>query len=469
MKLCSASIVILGMVLAETAIAAEAGDQPSTNKTEVKGVHKKAAIRHHKKSKKAHEAAAHAAAAPAPAPAPAPGGGLSPEDQARLAAMAASPARFDKNLGYKGWNFHFPSFGDSLLQDYGGWRSTLAQYGIGLLEYNAQIGSVNMLNTPTAGLGPSNATSSNPLAGNSRQQYFGQRPGFLDVSLAFLTIDTSQWGVPDGQIGISGNWSYSGDQHQVQNKLSNNGVSWYQTFFNKALEVKAGIFPNGDEWVGVAVGGNFASPFGSQSVIPYEMGMSQTPAVQPAIWGKWHITDTVYNQFGVMRSLAENGPSGDLFFDDAHLNPTGYRFAVPNGRVLLVDELGYKNEAAPNVPQTWLRYGAMYNTSKFPNYQAFLANPTVAGTPAGEQTGSSAMYFLADRQLYQLAPNSPFTAYRGIYAGVSAMYAAPENLAVSQYYEARVYSIGLFELTPGRLVESCLWPQYHEPLSCQLL
>jgi porin len=148
----------------------------------------------------------------------------------------------------------FP-LGDSLLQDYGGWRSTLAQYGIGLLEYNAQIGSVNMLNTPTAGLGPSNATSSNPLAGNSRQQYFGQRPGFLDVSLAFLTIDTSQWGIPDGQIGISGNWSYSGDQHQVQNKLSNNGVSWYQTFFNKALEVKAGIFPNGDEWVGVA-GGN---------------------------------------------------------------------------------------------------------------------------------------------------------------------------------------------------------------------
>src|SRR5271168_4567855 len=133
MKLYSASIVILGMVLAETAIAAEAVDQPSTNKTEVNGVHKKAAIRHHKRSKKAHAAEAHAAA-PAPAPAPPPGGGLSPEDQARLAAIAASPARFDKALGYKGWNFHFPSFGDSLLQDYGGWRSTLAQYGIGLLE-----------------------------------------------------------------------------------------------------------------------------------------------------------------------------------------------------------------------------------------------------------------------------------------------------------------------------------------------
>jgi hypothetical protein len=28
--------------------------------------------------------------------------------------------------------------------------------------------------------------------------------------------------------------------------------------------------------------------------------------------------------------------------------------------------------------------GAMYNTSKFPNYQAFLANPTVIGTPAGK-------------------------------------------------------------------------------------
>ena len=368
---------------------------------------------------------------------PALAGGLSPEDQAKAAARAASPARLDKVYGFKGWDFHFPSYGDTLLQDYGGWRSTLAQYGFGFIEYNAQIGAVNVLNVPTSGPGPSNATPSNPTAPPSRQQYWGQRPSILNDSLAFLTYDTSRYGIPDGQISISGQVSWSTWQHYTANKLSLNGLAWYQTLFDKAVEVKVGYIPNGTEWIGTVVGGNFASPFGASAFIPYEMGLSQTPAVQPTARATWHMTDTLYDEFGVMRSMPINGPTGDIFFDDAYYNPTGFRFSVPNGRVLVMDEVGYKNEAAPYTPSTWIRAGAQYNTSKFANFHT-----------GGTTTGVGAAYFLADRELWQVAPQSPFTAYRGIYAGVSAMYAPPENNAFSQYYEGRLYYIGLFDSRP---------------------
>ena len=52
------------------------------------------------------------------------------------ASSRVSFAEMDKMSGVKGWNFGFPSFGDTFLQDYGGWRSSLSSAGIGLIEYN---------------------------------------------------------------------------------------------------------------------------------------------------------------------------------------------------------------------------------------------------------------------------------------------------------------------------------------------
>ena len=57
-------------------------------------------------------------------------------DNLAVASSRWSFADMDKMSGVKGWNFGFPSFGDTLLQDYGGWRSSLASAGIGLIEYN---------------------------------------------------------------------------------------------------------------------------------------------------------------------------------------------------------------------------------------------------------------------------------------------------------------------------------------------
>jgi porin len=66
-------------------------------------------------------------------------------------------------------------------------------------------------------------------------------------------------------------------------------------------------------------------------------------------------------------------------------------------------------------------------------------------------TGAAGLYALADRQLIQTAPDSALTAYRGIYAGATFEYAPARPIAISQYYEARVYGIGLLPTRPTDL------------------
>ena len=53
---------------------------------------------------------------------------------------------------------------------------------------------------------------------------------------------------------------------------------------------------------------------------------------------------------------------------------------------------------------------------------------------------------MGDQQILQTNPHTG-TAAQGVYVGGSAMYAPPELNRFSQYYEARIYGIGLI---PGR-------------------
>jgi len=85
----------------------------------------------------------------------------------------------------------------------------------------------------------------------------------------------------------------------------------------------------------------------------------------------------------------------------------------------------------------------MYNTSSFTNFTR------VSSLPGATATGNFAGYLLADRQLWQQTPEA---AYRGIYLGFSAMYASPRETAISQYYEGRLYSVGLFEQRPTDMI-----------------
>src|SRR5262249_12427104 len=74
-----------------------------------------------------------------------------------------------------------------------------------------------------------------------------------------------------------------------------------------------------------------------------------------------------------------------------------------------------------------------YNTTRYPTFTT------------GHGVENWALYALADRQLLSSDPAQPV---RGLYAGVSAMYAPPEQNLFNQYYEIRTYSFGPFDARP---------------------
>jgi porin len=332
----------------------------------------------------------------------------------------SSPARFDKELGFKGWNIPFPSFGDTLLQDAGGFRSALAKLGVGFLEFNLVVTAVNMLNTPRQSRGA--------------QVYWGQRFSAADLSIAFLAVDMGRYGIGGGQLQLSAEFSRSSWEPFTANTFSLACLAYYQSLFDSKIELLVGYKSNAGSFVGSSLGGNLANPFGPSVAIPYELGLSATPAAAPTVQIKINIAPNFYNQFAVQRSLP---PTGNSFLTNARLNPTGFRFLLPDARLLFIDEAGFKREATPAARHVWIRLGAMYNNSRYADFSR-----------PGKTAEKSGFYLLGDWQILRFDPSSAETAYRGLYFGGSAMYATPQTNVVTQYYEARAYIASPFPCRP---------------------
>ncbi|CAB3804203.1 hypothetical protein GCM10011400_64120 [Paraburkholderia caffeinilytica] len=377
-----------------------------------------------------------------------------PESAATPDASASSAARayaLDAKYGYKGWIVPFPSYGDTLALDYGNWRTKLAEYGFGFSIQGSTIFQDNLLNTPSripsSGFAPCGPNSLNYNCAGGRS-YFGQRPSVMFANSAFLTYDMSQHGIPDGQIAVGTNFGVSNDQQYNPNTARLNSISWYQTLLDKKLEIKAGYFANLPEFAGTFVGGLVVNPFGPSSSVPIVLGMSPNSISTPNFRIKWNVTNTLYAQTAIQRSLPVNGPTGNSIYDEVNTNPTGFRFtsSVPGTRVLSINEFGYKRPSSPDAPFTWLRAGFMYNNSTFPDYSRMLQDPHAT------KNGSYGLYLLGDYQVTQSAPGSPYTAYRGMYVGGSFMYGDPKSTPFTQYYEARAYWVGPFASRPTDLL-----------------
>lgn len=160
--------------------------------------------------------------------------------------------------------------------------------------------------------------------------------------------------------------------------------------------------------------------------------MSNNAAPTPAFNLKYNFDDRFYNRISIQRSLSPDGQSAQL-----EENPSGLNWSTTNAGILLLEETGYKNRAAPGLPETWLRAGAGFNNSNYKDLQY----------PEQPRANANSVYYVAaDRQLWQSdvqgAPG------RGIYAGFSVMYAPPDLNRVSQYYELRLYAKGLFDSRP---------------------
>jgi porin len=353
----------------------------------------------------------------------------------------------DKVLGYKGWNIPFPSFTDTLLLDDGGFRTALASQGIGFLSFGIMVSQANMLDTPRS-VPNSNppCTYQNHLGGicAGNQAYFGEAFGLGYNHNTYLTYDLGQVGLQGGQLQAHIVSQTSNNEAFLVNDAGVVGVSWYQPLFDNKVEFKVGWLAPIAELFGLAVGGNYANPFGPAASIPVELGMAIEPAFAPALRAKLNITDTVYDQIYVQRSLPVRGVTGNPIYDEVSSSKNNFwpNFGsdVAGTGVFLLDELGYRQPEKSGVLSTWVRGGLIFNTSEFTDFSSVRSAGTKSNVPG--------VYLLADQQLWQQAPSSDASSYRGIYAGFTYMYTPPETAAFYQYYETRVYWIGPFDSRP---------------------
>ena len=335
---------------------------------------------------------------------------------------AKTPTPDFESLRVKGLNIALPGPQDTIDPDFAGIRSSLASLGIGYIGWSSNSFYNNMLPAERETFG--------------QQAYNGQKPTFFTNNVMLVTFDLSRYGIPDGQIVLGGVYNFDTWAPAGPNALSLATLSYYQTFLNKQVELKFGYLANALEFWGPFLAGNLAaSIFGPSATIPVEAGINAPAWTTPAINIKINGPDGFYNKLGIQRASSPDGPSVEKID-----NPTGLKWSTPNSGVLVINEFGYRKEAAPGQLATWVRAAPMFNTSRYIDY-AF----------GGRSTGNYAAYFLADQQIVQFAPMAGQAA-RGVYAGVTAMYAPPEFNRFSQYYELRLYGIGLLPSRPGDML-----------------
>src|SRR5262249_17913380 len=155
--------------------------------------------------------------------------------------------------------------------------------------------------------------------------------------------------------------------------------------------------------------------------IPTEMGFSIAGEGQPMARATWHITDHIYNEFGVARGLPLTGKTLDPILDEAQSNPTGGQwFNIPQTGTLVMDELGYKIFPQKGVMAKWIRGGIMHNDGPFQDFTKISQSLLNPNGPTPTRNGATGYFFLADHQLWQIDPNG--APHRGIYGGFSFMY-----------------------------------------------
>lgn len=344
-----------------------------------------------------------------------------PTAQLALPVASTTPAtgpfaRFDA-LAMKGWERPLPKSADTLIADKAGVRDALADVGIGFVGFASNALQYNFLQNDGNYKGP--------------QQYNGQRlTRSVSNAAIFATYDLGRIGLKDGQLLVSALYtSNSFNAVDGPNSVRIGRLSYYQPLFNKAVEIKVGYFDNGFEFLGTTTGGSLAGgTLGPQATVPYEVGLSYSGFSTPTIDMRINFKHNLYTKFGLQRSLPPGGAAAEVA-----VNPSGLAFHPKGTGLLAIGELGFDRPAAAGTMATWVRGGAIYNTTNYKRFDGGLA------------THNWAAYLAVDRQVSQIDRTKPA---RGLYIGGTVDYAPPGQNFTTEYYEARVYGVGLIDKRP---------------------
>jgi len=339
-----------------------------------------------------------------------------------------NPYALADSLKIRGWIVPLPGAAATADQGLFGVRNKLAENGISYLGFLVGTFQNNLLRHQLP------AADYFSPHGRENQLYNGQLPTYLTQSQFYAIYDLQRYGIPDGQLefdvsSISTNWNPAGPDG-----LYLAAASYYQTLFNKMVEIKIGLLQNSVEFLGAQVGGSLSNGvFGPNASIPVENGLNSSGFSTYGVNVRVNLPDNLYTKGTVQRAISPDGSIGERLG-----NPTSTNIKVSNAGVLVLDEVGYRIDPSPGQMQMWIRGAASFTTSRYRE----LANTLHRGQP------DYGIYFLADRQLVQTAPHAGFgSARQGIYAGVTFEHAPSYFSTFSTYYEGRLYGFGLI---PGR-------------------
>jgi porin len=356
---------------------------------------------------------------PVPTP-PTTQGGDVPSQQAEAPQAAATET--DKfvqlnQLTLKGWATPVPTFNDTLTQDLGGWRSSLASLGIGFAFWSTNTGVYDLAQAGRNIPGP--------------QLYNGQKFTYQVANqTAVLTYDASRLGLPDGgQFAFILAGSNNGyEARDGRDGVRIKGLSWYQPVAQGKVEFELGYIANQTDYMGTSVGGSLAGgALGPTASIPVEVGMSYGQFAAPTASARVNWTDKFYTRTAIQRSITPQGSAAEWT-----ANPSGVDFESPGGRAMVIQEIGYRSQPTPQNLSTWVRAGGAFNDSY---YNAF----------SGGKRHNEFGYIAVDQQLTQNDLSMPG---RGVYVGAT-FNAAPKDVdLISSYYEARIYGKGVLASRP---------------------
>ncbi|WP_157113192.1 carbohydrate porin [Bradyrhizobium embrapense] len=345
-------------------------------------------------------------AGPSTASPPSANGAVSPE-VAKMIKFAA----FDK-LSMKGWITTVPPAAESIFQDPNGLRTALAEYGIGYVAYSTNTFTANMLNN----------------APPKPQTYQGQIPTTYSFSEVTLSYDLGRVGLTGGQLSVGAmltgtTWEPLGPSGA---KFAN--LYYFQSLMDDTVQLQAGVFYNAQNYLGLLVAASMAT--GPQALVPYELGLSRQGVPAPGANLMINLPNNFYNKAGVQRSISPDG--ADV---EQQANPIGLGLSSPDAKALFIDEFGYKTFSSPTQGSVWVRAGGLYNTSPYFDFSAGRKTDTNWG-----------FYAAADVQVSHIS-SAPYEAYQGYYVGGFYMTSDPNKNMYQNYYEGRVYGMGII---PGR-------------------
>ena len=343
-----------------------------------------------------------------------------PTALAETAAVPSTPPqsiseydRFDE-LTEPGLTTNFPGSRDSVFRDTGGVRTWLADHDIGIQSRFSEGVIYNPLDTGQP---------------RSPQRYNGQRLTLIgQVFNAVATVGLAKVGLPNSRFIVGGTWAISSFEINSPNIVKIRNLAYYQSFFDKTVELKVGIFPNSYEFVGLFTGGNPVLAAGFGGLIPIQAGLSADPAFTPTANITIHMDKDVYVKVGFQRSVS---PRGAIY--EANHNGIGLKFSADGAGLLTIGEVGIRRPATRSSKQIWLRMGGMYNGS---DYSRFDGDGTSRNISA---------YAAADVQVTKRDTSAPA---QGFYVGGSAFWADPKVTAFTQTYEGRIYDVGVLSSRP---------------------